>query len=438
MKIKSLLILLFVALQITGFAQDTLQLFRLRSEAEAHYPNLAKTEALENIHQQQMLLLKRNFYPQIDVGARATWQSDVTTLNIEPGTASVPFSVEDLFVIPDVSRENYKVTMDVSQVIWDGGATGKARSLQDADLDAQIQAVKVEAYQVGETVNGIFFNLLLLKAQNEILAVTAQELQSQYTAMLSGINNGVIPAFNAHVLEAEMLRLEQKQEETQVQVQSLFNMLNILTGKEYRSDAVVEIPTVEVPALAFQNMRPELSLFQLNIDKLSAAQEVKRSALMPKIAAFGQAGYGMPGLNLFSTEFSPWVLVGAQVTWKPWDWNKNNKEREILNLQKELLKSDRNTFDRNISLAAEKTQSDINRYQRMLLKDNEIIALHTKIKEATAQQVTQGTITSTEYVTELSKEKQALLNKQIHEIQLLRSRIDKMQTTGTIINNQRP
>lgn len=435
MKIKSFLVLLLMALQVTGFAQDTLQLFRLRSQAEAHYPNLAKTEVLQNIHQQQLLLLKRNYYPQIDVGARATWQSDVTTLNIEPGTASVPFAVEDLFVIPDVSRENYKVTLDVSQVIWDGGATGKARSFEEAELDAKLQALKVETYQVGETVNELFFNLLLLKAQTEILTVTSQELQSQYDAMLSGIDNGVIPAFNAHVLEAEMLRVAQKQEEAQVQMESLFNMLNILTGKEYRSDAIVIIPKVEVPSMVFQNMRPELSLFQLNIDKLSAAQELKRSALMPKVAAFGQAGYGMPGLNLFSTEFSPWALVGAQITWKPWDWNKNNKEREILNLQKELVKSDRNTFDRNISLAAEKMQSDINRYQGMLLKDDEIIALHTKIKDATAKQVAQGTITSTEFVTELNKEKQALLNKQIHEIQLLRSTIAKMQTTGTIINN---
>lgn len=54
-----------------------------------------------------------NYLPKVNFNAEATWQSDVTKVNIPmPGIS-----------IPPPHNDNYKLTIDVSQLIWDGGAT---------------------------------------------------------------------------------------------------------------------------------------------------------------------------------------------------------------------------------------------------------------------------------------------------------------------------
>ncbi|MDY0286658.1 MAG: TolC family protein, partial [Bacteroidales bacterium] len=208
---KTILLLSSLILSISIAAQDTLSLNQLRIEAEKNYPNLKRKVLLQQTSEEQEKILRSNYYPQWELGGLASWQSDVTTLEIAPASGNVPFSATDLFVIPEVSRENYKITLDVKQLIWDGGATRQARRLESASLEAELSSLDTERYQIGETVNTLFFNLLMLQTTEQILTLTLEEFKTKSKALQSGIDNGMVAAWNADALQVEILALEQKQ-----------------------------------------------------------------------------------------------------------------------------------------------------------------------------------------------------------------------------------
>ena len=90
------------------------------------------------------------------------------------------------------------------------------------------------------------------------------------------------------------------------------------------------------------------------------------------------------------------------------------------------------TFNKNLKIAGEKSISDISNYELLIQKDNEIIELRTKIKETVASQLTNGVLTSSEYISELNAETQAKLNLQYHKIQLIKAKINYLTITGNI------
>jgi len=68
----------------------------------------------------------------------------------------------------------------------------------------------------------------------------------------------------------------------------------------------------------------------------------------------------------------------------------------------------------------------------LIEKDNEIIALKTKIAKNASYQLDNGIITATEYTTELNSEWQAKLNLELHKIQLVLSKINYLNNLGML------
>jgi hypothetical protein len=63
-------------------------------------------------------------------------------------------------------------------------------------------------------------------------------------------------------------------------------------------------------------------------------------------------------------------------------------------------------------------ENDIDKYEEMLQKDAEIIALREMVLEATTSQLQHGVITSSEYITELNNLYEAKIDEQLHKIHL--------------------
>ncbi|MFA7139059.1 MAG: TolC family protein [Bacteroidales bacterium] len=429
---KTILFLSSLILSFSIAAQDTLSLNQLRIEAEKNYPNLKRKVLLEQTSEEQEKILRSNYYPQWELGGLASWQSDVTTLEIVPTSGNVPFSAADLFVIPEVSRENYKITVDVKQLIWDGGATRQARRLESASLETELSSLDTERYSIGETVNTLFFNLLMLQTTEQILTLTRKEFKTKSKALQSGIDNGTVAAWNADALQAEILALEQKQSSNSIKIGAIIEQLNILTGKTYSKNAIIEFPEPLPKILPTEILRPELKVYSAGIKKLEETQALLGKNRMPKIVGYGQAGYGMPGLNMFSNDFSPWAILGISVQWNPWDWRKNRREQAILGLKKEGLLLEKETLLQNIYRASALKRADILHYETLLSEDEAIIKLRKQVKEAAERQLEEGTITSTAYISEVIREKQAIMNKEMHRILWMQSNYEYLQTTGAI------
>jgi hypothetical protein len=153
---------------------------------------------------------------------------------------------------------------------------------------------------------------------------------------------------------------------------------------------------------------------------------------MPKFWAYGQAGYGKPGYNMLLNDFDDYYMIGAKLTWNVWNWNKTKNEKTILDLNKEIVESNKNAFDQGLATDLERKMAEIARIEALLPKDQEIADIRSGIVLTYASRLQNGVITATEYVTELHAETEAKLNQRIHEVQLARAKYEYLATAGKL------
>jgi len=135
---------------------------------------------------------------------------------------------------------------------------------------------------------------------------------------------------------------------------------------------------------------------------------------------------------MISQEFNSFYYVGVGLSWKFWDWSKTKREKQILSLNKELITTQENTFNKQINVALKNESSKIKIYEDAIETDKEIIRLREEVSESARLKLDNGVITSTDYITELSKETQAKIAFETHKIQLVQSKVNYLYIKGEI------
>jgi outer membrane protein TolC len=379
--------------------------YRLTIENSPFSKSKAKNEELKTLKEAN---LKTAYLPSLTINAQATYQSDVTSLSIPIPTVKMS----------PVQKDQYKATFDISQLIWDGGTVKALQNIENSSLEVDNQSVEVKLYQTKERVNQVFFSILILQKKTVLLETLKKDIEAKLKCTQSGIANGMILASNEDQLKAEILKIEQQLSENQISISSTFKVLNQLTGKDFPVSTDLQIPQFE-QAAPVEVSRPELLLFEKQSMKLDALSNQAKSERMPKLMAFGQLGYGRPGLNMLNNEFDTYYYVGAKFTWNVFDWKVSKRKLSTYSIQKEMLTIEKQNFDQNLAIAAEQYKGQIEQYNDLIKKDLEIISLREKITRSASSQYESGVIRSSDYITEANNEISAKLNLELHKIMLL-------------------
>jgi outer membrane protein TolC len=242
----------------------------------------------------------------------------------------------------------------------------------------------------------------------------------------------VLLASNADILEAELLKLGQRIDESDIAIISAYKVLSILVGAEISPDTMLDQSSPEIDLALNGRDRLEYSLFSLQQEKAESMKMLSSSRLMPRLMAYGQAGYGKPALDMLKNEFNDFYIIGARLSWNIWNWNRTKNEKSILDMNRNIIASNRDVFTQNLSIELVRKQSEIDRYSKLIEKDQQIADIRMKIMVTYSSQLQNGIITSTEYITELRSETEALLNLRIHQVQLLRAKYDYLATAGKL------
>jgi outer membrane protein TolC len=168
----------------------------------------------------------------------------------------------------------------------------------------------------------------------------------------------------------------------------------------------------------------------LQARKLDANKALLSVRIMPKVSIFGQLGYGRPGLNMLSNDFDTFSMFGARLSWTPWNWNQVRRDRQWFDFQKNIIQTQKETFEQQIRILLRKDQAEIRKYEALIQKDDEIIALRSKITRTVAAQFENGIVTATDYLTELNAETQARINKQFNLIRLVSAQANYLYDSG--------
>ena len=115
-----------------------------------------------NLWQLKQDNLSSSWFPRIDAGANILYNSNVTDMSEAFESIPVPGITDN---IPAMPHDQYKLTIDINQVIYDGGAIKGNRQLEDAGLEISMKEVDVELYKVREQVNKYYFTFILLNGR---------------------------------------------------------------------------------------------------------------------------------------------------------------------------------------------------------------------------------------------------------------------------------
>jgi len=395
--------------------------------AYAAAPISAEKGIYDNIWQIKDKNLSKGWLPSLDANGSLVYNSSVVDMTDVIGALPVP-GIADL--IKPLPHEQYKITVDINQMIYDGGSIKSARALEKADLQINEKQNATDLYKLRGQINSYYFNLMLLDRQKELIQNYLQLINKKISSLNSAAENGVILKSDIDVLSSEKIKLEQQLTENGIRKIALLKILSDLTGSEI--DASVQFVTPQTgEELSNELTRPELQIFDLRREQLDASLNLIKSKRMPKAFGFATLGYGNPpGSNFFKDEFAPYYILGAGVKWNIFDWNKSKNERQIVSLQQNFIDSRKEDLTDNLKRLLDAKEAEIKSIESLLLTDNELISLRKRISSAAESQYENGTITATEYLNELNSENQARINYEIHKINLAMARVEYLNISG--------
>jgi outer membrane protein TolC len=255
-------------------------------------------------------------------------------------------------------------------------------------------------------------------------------LNKRISALQSAVKNGVILKSDADVLTAEKIKLGQQLEENEIRRSALFKILSEMTGIEAGPSSSLMLPSF--PA-EFTNeiRRPELELFDLRKQQLEAGISMIDSKRMPRAFGFATLGYGNPpGNNFFKDEFAPYYILGAGIKWNIFDWNKASNEKQVIRLQQGIIDNRKTDLSENLNRMLEVKRSEIKSISTLIATDEELVAIRKRISSSAESQYENGTITATELLNELTAERLALINAELHKVSLSMAQVEYLNISG--------
>lgn len=384
--------------------------------AEKNYPVIKQYGLIAQTTELTVKNIQKGWLPQITASAQATYQSDVVSWpeNMQRMYQQMGLDMKGL------TKDQYKIGVDLQQIIYDGGAIGSQHSI--ARQEGKVQKAQTEAnlYQVRKRVNEMYFSLLLLDEQIRLNDDVKALLLSSEKKLAAMVKGGTAATSDFDNVKAERLSVTQQNESLKLQRQMLQRMLSVFCG--------IEISNPEKPAAvetsASASNRPEIRLFDNQLKLAEVQEKALDTKLRPTLGLYAQGYYGYPGLNMFEDMISrKWSLngiVGIKLSWNIGALYTHKNDKAKLKAQRELIENAREVFLFNNNMEQIQQTENVSRYRTMMQGDDEIIALRTNVRKAAESKLAHGIIDVNSLLREINNENAAKTQQAIHEIDMLK------------------
>jgi len=318
----------------------------------------------------------------------------------------------------------------INQTIWDGGATRAHKEIAKATGDVDKANVDVSLHAVNERVNQLFFSILLLDEQRNLLNLLTQNLNRNIKAVKLSNENGIAYSMDVDEVSVEILKAEQRIAELVYTRQGYATILALLMG--IPSDGNIQLSKPEVMTLteSITINRPELNLFQFQRKQIESQDKMLKVGNMPKVGLLGAGILIQPGIAFGPEKMKSLAIAGLSVSWNTRSLYTNSNNRELSKINLDRINNQQETFLFNTNLQLSQERSDIEKQKAVLLKDDEIVKLKSNIKKGYEVKYQNGMCTMNDLLTATNGETDAFSNRAIHEIQLLMSAYNYKTTSG--------
>ena len=417
---QRILILAAILFPCIVSAQGTITLDECFDLVAKNYPLAKQSVLLDRQSQMDINAINKGKLPELDINAQATYQSDVT---------AVPARIPN-FALEPPNKDQYRATLDVNQLIYNGGAIDASAKVASAKNKVRRQEVEVSLYSLKSQINHLYLSILLVQKNQALSDAREKQLQVRLEEVRAGVKFGSLLPSAGDALEVELLKIKQNKVQLDFSKSDLLQRLSLLIGKKLDKNSRLQRPVIPIDPET-RSHRPELALFDLQKERIELSTELLTKSNLPKISAFAQGGYGNPGLNMLDNTFSTFYMAGLRFNWNVFDWNKTNMEKQSLQINKEIIDTQKETFEMGNNLELISIRSDIDKMEKLIQYDEEIIPLRKNMEKTAGSQLRNGVITSSAYITEFTNLYEAKNTLALHKTQLLLKQIQFLIMKGT-------
>lgn len=391
--------------------------------ARNNYPLVRQYELTEAMSRYSFENAAMGYVPQISVGAQATLQSDVTEF---------PEAFNNLLALAGVdmkglSHDQYKVQLDISQTIWDGGYSKAQREAVKAQAEVSRLTLDKDIDALKTRINQMYFGILVMEENIRTSLYMDTLMTANLEIVESAVRNGTALASDTDNIRVELLSLRQQRRQLESAVRTYKDMLAIMIGRRIEDGEVFEKPEVMLVDTSL-NKRTELLLFDARIREIELQKKMLDVAVMPKFAFFAQGWYGKPGLNIFDDmvyDRMSWNgIAGITFKWNISGFYTRKNDLRNIDLSQRSVELQRDAFKWNTDLQQTQIQNEIDRMYEMKASDDEIVRLRESVRKVSESKYRNGIITVNDLLRDIMNENKAKVERSRHELELLRNIYD--------------
>lgn len=411
---------LFILFLFSNFllTAQTFTLEECQQLARENYPVIQQRGLIDKLADYTVANARKNWLPQLSVALQATYQTDVMAFPDEL-VGMFPLDFDGL------RKDQYKASVQIEQAIYEGGAVKAQVDRAKAEKEVSMQSWEVEMYNLQERVNQLYFGTLLLQEKMNEVDILIGELERNERLVQTYVINGVAGQNDLDLLRVEILSARQQRSDLEASQKAYRTMLGIMINKEFTATTTLAKPAMPSlhPQLSIE--RPELNYFDAQDRYLLTQQKGVNAQVRPRIGVFLQGAYANPGLNLFAdmveNQWSPYLMGGIKFQWNISGYYTRKNDLSKIETGRMQLASQRETFLYNMNLKKTQESLAVERMQKVMREDDEIIRLRQAVRERTEVQVENGSRTVSDLLREMHAESLARQNKATHEIELLKN-----------------
>lgn len=389
------------------------------------YDNYPQIKEMSLIEMTKGIDLKNAAYawlPHLNISGKATWQSEVVEM---------PMDIPGMDI--NIPHDQYGLTAEFTQQIWDGGTSRSQKELAEAGAEVKKTQLETNLWSIRSRVQNVFLSIILIDKQLELNRLLRESLERSSEEVKSRMEAGVALPSDQDQVSVNILSCLQQRASLDADRKSYVKILGLLTGRDM-TDVELAVPQdavnyVDDGARDFET-RPEMAFYAAQLKQNEFQRRQLNTLISPKLNLSLQGGYGRPGMNMLSGDFSGYFVAGLKLQWNIGALYTRGLDKRKVNADAQKIDLTRKSFILNSSVEAEQKNNAILKARDVLEKDSEIIGLRQRIRASGENQYREGTIKMNDYLSMLDEEYKAMANESMHEVQLMMAVYDMKNTIG--------
>ena len=133
------------------------------------YDNYPQIKEMSLIEMTKGIDLKNAAYawlPHLNISGKATWQSEVV---------EIPMDIPGMDI--NIPHDQYGLTAEFTQQIWDGGTSRSQKELAEAGAEVKKTQLETNLWSIRSRVQNVFLGIILIDKQLELNRLLRESLE---------------------------------------------------------------------------------------------------------------------------------------------------------------------------------------------------------------------------------------------------------------------